>query len=90
MAKPFVDGVSTSREGAALAKTIIDLGNSLGLEIVAEGIEGTAELAQLRRLGCHLGQGYLFSPPLPSEEVETALADGAWATHDDDGLPAAA
>jgi EAL domain-containing protein (putative c-di-GMP-specific phosphodiesterase class I) len=80
MAKPFVDGVSTSREGAALAKTIIDLGASLGLETIAEGIEGTAELAQLRRLGCDMGQGYLFAEPLSAADVDAALSDdGAWA-----------
>jgi EAL domain-containing protein (putative c-di-GMP-specific phosphodiesterase class I) len=88
MAKPFVDGVSTTREGAALAKTIIDLGASLGLITVAEGIEGTAELAQLRRLGCHLGQGYLFAEPLPDTEVDQALAEGAWAVAET--LPVAA
>jgi EAL domain-containing protein (putative c-di-GMP-specific phosphodiesterase class I) len=80
MAKPFVDGVATSREGAALAKTIIDLGSSLGLETIAEGIEGTAELAQLRRLGCDMGQGYLFAEPLSAADVDAALSDdGAWA-----------
>src|SRR3954470_22997822 len=63
IAKPFVDGL-TSAEGAALARTIIELGSSLGLRTLAEGIEGAAEHAQLRSLGCELGQGYLFARPL--------------------------
>ena len=72
MAKPFVDGLSSGPEGAALAKTILELGHSLGLRTVAEGIEGAAELAQLRRLGCDLGQGFLFAQPLSAVDA-TAL-----------------
>ena len=68
IAKPFVDGL-VSREGAALARTIIELGASLGLRTVAEGIEGARELEQLRRLGCELGQGYLFARPLTAHQA---------------------
>jgi len=75
MAKPFVDGLA-SREGAALARTIVELGTSLGLRTVAEGIEGPRELAQLRRLGCELGQGYLFARPLTADAA-TAWLRGA-------------
>ncbi|MDX6639403.1 MAG: hypothetical protein QOF12_414, partial [Solirubrobacteraceae bacterium] len=73
MAKPFVDGLATQSEDPALARAIIDLGSSLGLQIVAEGIEGADQLVQLRRLGCPLGQGFLFSRPLPAAEAETHL-----------------
>jgi EAL domain-containing protein (putative c-di-GMP-specific phosphodiesterase class I) len=72
VAKPFVDGLTSGAEGAALAKTILDLGRSLGLRTVAEGIEGAAELAHLRRLGCDLGQGFLFAEPLSAADA-TAL-----------------
>ena len=75
MAKPFVDGLA-SREGAALARTIIELGASLGLRTVAEGIEGAPELAQLQRLGCELGQGYLFARPLTSSQATDWLGEG--------------
>jgi diguanylate cyclase (GGDEF)-like protein len=73
MAKPFVDGLATQSEDPALARAIIDLGSSLGLQIVAEGIEGADQLVQLRRLGCPLGQGFLFSRPMPAADAETHL-----------------
>ncbi|HEU4656169.1 MAG TPA: EAL domain-containing protein [Capillimicrobium sp.] len=75
MAKPFVDNVDSGVQGAALARTIVDLGTSLGLEIVAEGIELGTQFAHLRRLGCHLGQGYLFARPLTVGQVTQMLAD---------------
>jgi len=77
IAKPFVDGVASGPEGMALAKTIVDLGASLGLRTVAEGIEGANELAVLRRLGCDLGQGFLFAEPLSAEEASALLRNGA-------------
>jgi diguanylate cyclase (GGDEF)-like protein len=84
MAKPFVDGVGTE-QGAALARTIVDLGASLGLEIIAEGIEQGVQLAQLRRLGCEYGQGFLFARPLTVDQVdalrESLLADSAAAIY---------
>ncbi|HEY3021137.1 MAG TPA: GGDEF domain-containing phosphodiesterase, partial [Solirubrobacteraceae bacterium] len=76
MAKPFVDGLNASPEGTALAKTILELGHSLGLRTVAEGIEGAAELAQLRRLGCELGQGFLFAEPLSADDAGALLRAG--------------
>src|SRR3954447_4719085 len=72
MAKPFVDGLA-SREGEALARTIVELGSSLGLRTVAEGIEGVAEMAQLRALGCELRPGYLFARPLTAGQAEDWL-----------------
>ncbi|HEY3187027.1 MAG TPA: EAL domain-containing protein, partial [Solirubrobacteraceae bacterium] len=76
MAKPFVDGINASPEGTALARTILELGHSLGLRTVAEGIEGAAELAQLRRLGCELGQGFLFAEPLSADAASAMLRAG--------------
>jgi diguanylate cyclase (GGDEF)-like protein len=73
MAKPFVDGLGEREEDPALARAIVDLGANLGLEIVAEGIEGSAQLAQLRRLGCPLGQGYWFARPMPAPAAEAHL-----------------
>ena len=73
MAKPFVDGLGSQDEDPALARAIVDLGASLGLTIVAEGIERSAQLAHLRRLGCPLGQGYWFARPMPAAEAEAQL-----------------
>jgi EAL domain-containing protein (putative c-di-GMP-specific phosphodiesterase class I) len=74
MAKPFVDGLDAHNEDPALARAIIDLGGALGLTIVAEGIEQHAQLAQLRRLGCPLGQGYWFARPMPAAKAALQLA----------------
>ena len=74
MAKPFVDGLGSQDEDPALARAIIDLGASLGLTIVAEGIERSEQLAELRRLGCPMGQGYWFARPMPAAEAGAHLA----------------
>jgi diguanylate cyclase (GGDEF)-like protein len=73
IAKPFVDGVDRSSEEAGLAQAIIDLAASLHLGVVAEGIESSRQSAKLIELGCSHGQGFFFSPPLPAEEIATAL-----------------
>jgi EAL domain-containing protein (putative c-di-GMP-specific phosphodiesterase class I) len=52
---------------------LLDLGHTLQLEMVAEGIESEAQLGQLREQHCELGQGYLFSPPMPAEEAERLI-----------------
>jgi EAL domain-containing protein (putative c-di-GMP-specific phosphodiesterase class I) len=74
MAKPFVDGVDQGERTVALAQTIIDLGRSLDLAIIAEGIELGAQLSQLRSMECEYGQGYLFARPLTVRQVEALLA----------------
>ena len=63
--KAFVDRVAGGGSDAALAPTIIALGETLGLAAVAEGVEDAEQRARLRALGCRLGQGYLFARPLP-------------------------
>jgi diguanylate cyclase (GGDEF)-like protein len=75
MAKPFVDGVDEGEQSAALARTIIDLGASLNLAIIAEGIELDAQLHRLRSMCCEYGQGYLFAKPLSVDQVDLLLAD---------------
>ena len=58
---------------------LLDLGRTLQLETVAEGIESDAQLDQLRDQHCELGQGYLFSHPLPADEAERAAGHGSLA-----------
>lgn len=60
--------------GTPIINTIILLAHSLGMKVIAEGIETVEQLAQLQRLGCKYGQGYLFSQPLSSEVVEVLLS----------------
>jgi diguanylate cyclase (GGDEF)-like protein len=78
--KAFIDSVARGANDRALARTIIGLAEILRLETVAEGIEDAEQLAQLRALACPLGQGYLFSPPLPADQanayLEASLAGG--------------
>jgi len=54
---------------------ITRLGDSLGLSVTAEGIEDAAIEERLRQLGCHKGQGWLYSRPLPIAQVRTLLAE---------------
>jgi EAL domain-containing protein (putative c-di-GMP-specific phosphodiesterase class I) len=60
----FVRGIDRSTRDAALVAAIILLGHSLGLRVVAEGVETQAHLDVLRRHGCDLAQGYHFHRPL--------------------------
>jgi diguanylate cyclase (GGDEF)-like protein len=73
IAKPFIDGLVTSDSDAAMARAITNLGRNLGLDMIAEGIERSEQLARLRELGCPHGQGFLFSTPLPPEQVTPGL-----------------
>jgi EAL domain-containing protein (putative c-di-GMP-specific phosphodiesterase class I) len=76
--KSFVDGVARGGHDAALARTIVALGEMLALRTVAEGIEHETQRAQLRLLGCELGQGYLFARPLTPDALRARLVgDGA-------------
>jgi EAL domain-containing protein (putative c-di-GMP-specific phosphodiesterase class I) len=68
--KSFVDRVGRGGTDAALARTVIALGATLGVRTVAEGIEEPAQREALRALGCDDGQGYLFARPAPPHEVE--------------------
>ena len=60
-----------------LVQAIHALGVSLGLEVIAEGIETPAQRERLRAIGCQYGQGYLFSPALPADEFEQLLSGTA-------------
>jgi diguanylate cyclase (GGDEF)-like protein/PAS domain S-box-containing protein len=71
--KSFVDGVATNPEDAALAQTIVQLGHTLNLQTLAEGIESADQSSQLEALGCRYGQGYLFARPTAPDEVEALL-----------------
>jgi len=71
--RAFVSGVAGSTEESALARAIVKLGQTLGLETVAEGVETAEQLAALRELGCQLGQGYHFARPLGPAAVDALL-----------------
>ncbi len=69
-------------DDARIVSTIINLAHGLDLEVVAEGIEESAQLEFLRRRGCALGQGYLFSPPLPAAAFTRLIVDQQQAERD--------
>lgn len=60
----FVCNMGASGENCEIVRAIVTLAHSLGLDVVAEGIETEQQLTQLRNLGCEYGQGYLFSKPV--------------------------
>jgi EAL domain-containing protein (putative c-di-GMP-specific phosphodiesterase class I) len=67
----FVRDILTNENDAAIARTITTLGNSLGLKVVAEGVETEEQRQFLIENGCFAFQGYLFSHSLPIKEFES-------------------
>jgi diguanylate cyclase (GGDEF)-like protein/PAS domain S-box-containing protein len=72
--RSFVAGLGHSPADTAIVRTVVTLGHTLGLRLIAEGVETAAQAAQLRELGCELGQGYHFAEPLTGEEADLLLA----------------
>ncbi|HVF06315.1 MAG TPA: EAL domain-containing protein [Frankiaceae bacterium] len=75
--RSFVKGIGTEAELTSLTSAIVGIGRDLGLETVAEGIEEPAQLDALRAMGCGYGQGYLYSPALPVDDMAPLLASGS-------------
>jgi diguanylate cyclase (GGDEF)-like protein len=71
--RSFVQDLADDNDDAAIVKAIVSLGHSLQLEIVAEGVETPYQENYLRQLGCEMGQGYLYSQPLPSAQIEVLV-----------------
>ena len=73
--RSFVSRITQEQEGAVV-QSILEMAATMGLEVVAEGIETQAQLLALRARGCVLGQGFHFSRPVPPEALESILAVG--------------
>jgi EAL domain-containing protein (putative c-di-GMP-specific phosphodiesterase class I) len=71
--RSFVRDIENDQDGAAIVKAIVQLAHSLNLGVVAEGVETPEQLSYLASLHCDEYQGYLFSKPLPSEELATLI-----------------
>ena len=67
--RAFVSGANLNEEAQAILQTISDMAHSLNLDIIAEGVETEEEFHVLKSLGCEYGQGWLFSKPLPANEI---------------------
>jgi len=95
--RSFVQRMTADPTTSMIVRSTIELGHSLGLRVVAEGVEDDEGFRALRDLGCDQAQGYYMSPPLPAQDLESWLRNSRWgqlydAGHDLDGsrlLPAA-
>jgi EAL domain-containing protein (putative c-di-GMP-specific phosphodiesterase class I) len=76
----FVHDVPEDTGDATIVRTIIDMGRSLGMDVVAEGVEATKHLEFLRDHGCNLAQGRLFGEPCTAEELLSLLSQQASGT----------
>ena len=67
--RSFIQGAHLGSDAATIVTSTIELGHSMGLKVVAEGVENAEAWNLLRQLGCDLAQGYLISPPMPAAAV---------------------
>jgi EAL domain-containing protein (putative c-di-GMP-specific phosphodiesterase class I) len=75
--RSFVSDISIDPDDTIIVQTIIAMASSLGMEIVAEGVETEEQLVYLHNQDCTLFQGYLFSKPVPVGEFESLLTTSA-------------
>ena len=71
--RSFIAGLGSNREDSAIARSVIDLAHAFDIAAVAEGIETSDQLAELQRLGCHYGQGFLWSPGRSADDLGAEL-----------------
>lgn len=69
----FTDGVDNNQRKLNLVQSLLGLGQGLGVEVTAEGLETQEQLIQFRALGCNFGQGYIFSRPLNSQNIRSYI-----------------
>lgn len=75
--RSFVSQMKADGENSAIVKAIVTLAHMLDMDVIAEGIETTAQLAQLKLLQCEYGQGFFFSKPLCREQAEAFMANSS-------------
>jgi diguanylate cyclase (GGDEF)-like protein/PAS domain S-box-containing protein len=76
--RAFVSRMDTSLESSEIVRTILTLAHNLKMSVVAEGVETSVQIKQLRALGCEYGQGYFINRPLPAENAEKLIAEEAY------------
>ena len=72
--RSFVLNMGIDASDAVIVRSTIELGRSLGLTVVAEGVETAANWAQLKTLGCELAQGFYLSRPVPADQIAPLLS----------------
>jgi EAL domain-containing protein (putative c-di-GMP-specific phosphodiesterase class I) len=85
--RSFVASLVDSDHTQKLVGSVVHMANALDLQTIAEGIETAEQLELVRRLGCELAQGYLFSRPVPPDTIELMLATGGVLQVGIDALP---
>jgi EAL domain-containing protein (putative c-di-GMP-specific phosphodiesterase class I) len=73
--RSFVEKLADAPEDAAIVRAVTEMASSLGIAVVAEGVETREQLDAIRALGCGFAQGFYFSPPILAEEVEGLLRE---------------
>ena len=73
--KNFVHGIGVNHGDTEITKTVIQLAHSLGLRVIAEGVENITQLAFLEAHACDEVQGFYFSRPAPGKQCEALLSD---------------
>jgi sensor c-di-GMP phosphodiesterase-like protein len=86
--RSFVRDLVTDSSDLTIVSAIIAIARHLHIQVVAEGIEAYQQAEILRKLGCTVGQGFLFAKPMPAEECVALLGDGAGAPEEEDMLAA--
>jgi EAL domain-containing protein (putative c-di-GMP-specific phosphodiesterase class I) len=71
--KSFVKGLGENVEDTAIARMVVELAHTLGMKVIAEGVESKRQVALLEEMGCDMAQGYHFERPLPPEVVSEFL-----------------
>ncbi len=72
--RSLVAGIATSPQDQTIVRATVEMAHSLGLEVVAEGVETTDQESLLRGFGCDYAQGFLYARPLPASDIEAELA----------------
>src|SRR3954464_1798900 len=79
MDRSFVRDLGQGKADSALIRSVVELGEALEMQIVAEGIEGQDQLDSVSGLRCDIAQGYFFYPPLDADGMRDALSDPTYA-----------
>jgi diguanylate cyclase (GGDEF)-like protein len=76
--RSFIRDIGVDEDDRAICSAIVNLGQSLKLEVMAEGVETEAQMSVLREQGCHLVQGFLYAQPMAADDVWHWLTGDAW------------
>ena len=76
--KSFVHDIETDEDNRVIIRTVVAMGQNLGVRVLAEGVERVSQLALLSEMGCDEVQGYLVSAPRPASQVPSLLATGSY------------